>query len=142
MSKAADVTDTLWESAVLQSETPVLVDFWAEWCGPCKAMSPYVDKLADETSGKLKVVKLNTQDNPEVPARYGITAILIVLVIAAFVVVPGLLAARGGTFGRVFRDFGTGRTEPTRKITAAKADPASAAAAPQDQPTAAAAETP
>jgi thioredoxin 1 len=81
MSKAADVTDTLWESAVLQSDTPVLVDFWAEWCGPCKAMSPYVDKLADETSGKLKVVKLNTQDNPEVPARYGITAIPTFLII-------------------------------------------------------------
>ena len=75
MSKAADVTDSLWETAVLQSDTPVLVDFWAEWCGPCKAMSPYVDKLADETSGKLKVVKLNTQDNMEIPARYGVNSI-------------------------------------------------------------------
>ncbi|MCC7011738.1 MAG: thioredoxin [Planctomycetes bacterium] len=75
MSKAADVTDSTWDTAVLQSETPVLVDFWAEWCGPCKAMGPYVDKLADEAAGKLKVVKLNTQDNLEVPGRYGITAI-------------------------------------------------------------------
>ena len=75
MSAALDVTDNTWETAVLQSTTPVLVDFWAEWCGPCKAMSPYVDKLADETSGKLKVVKLNTQDNTEVPSRYGVTAI-------------------------------------------------------------------
>jgi len=75
MSQALDVTDSMWESAVLKSDTPVFVDFWAEWCGPCRAMAPYVDKLAEEFSGKLKVVKLNTQDNNEVPARYGITAI-------------------------------------------------------------------
>ena len=81
MSKALDVTDSMWESTVLQSDTPVLVDFWAEWCGPCKAMGPYVDKLAEEMEGKLKVVKMNTQDNTEVPARYGITAIPTFLVI-------------------------------------------------------------
>jgi thioredoxin 1 len=75
MSQALDVTDSTWESTVLQSETPVLVDFWAEWCGPCRAMGPYVDKLAEEFDGKLKVVKLNTQDNNEVPARYGIISI-------------------------------------------------------------------
>ena len=75
MSNAAEVTDNQWESAVLQSKEPVLVDFWAEWCAPCRAMGPYVDKLAEEYVGKLKVVKLNTQDNPEVPAKYGITAI-------------------------------------------------------------------
>jgi thioredoxin 1 len=75
MSNALDVTDNTWETAVLQSQTPVLVDFWAEWCGPCRAMSPYIDKLAEEYKGKLKVVKLNTQDNTEVPSRYGITAI-------------------------------------------------------------------
>ncbi len=81
MSQALDVTDSTWESTVLQSETPVLVDFWAEWCGPCRAMSPYVDKLAEELDGKLKVVKLNTQDNPEVPARYGIVSIPTFLII-------------------------------------------------------------
>jgi len=75
MSNALDVTDSTWESAVLKSETPVLVDFWAEWCGPCRAMSPFVDQLADEYGSKLKVVKLNTQDNMEVPARYGINSI-------------------------------------------------------------------
>ena len=81
MSNALDVTDSMWESAVLQSETPVLVDFWAEWCGPCRAMSPYVDKLAEELAGKIKVVKLNTQDNNEVPARYGIVSIPTFLII-------------------------------------------------------------
>jgi len=81
MSTAAEVTDNLWESVVLKSEVPVLVDFWAEWCAPCRAMGPFVDKLAEDTEGKLKVVKINTQDNPEVPARYGITAIPTFLVI-------------------------------------------------------------
>jgi thioredoxin 1 len=81
MSNALDVTDTTWDTAVLQSSTPVLVDFWATWCMPCKAMSPYVDKLADEYKSKLKVVKLNTEDNPEVASRYGITAIPTFLII-------------------------------------------------------------
>ena len=75
MSNALDVTDSTWETTVLQSETPVLVDFWAEWCGPCKAMGPLMDKLAEDLGDKIKVVKLNTQDNPEVPGRYGIVSI-------------------------------------------------------------------
>ena len=75
MSNALDVTDSTWEDTVIQSETPVLVDFWAPWCGPCRTMGPYVDKLAEELEGKLKVVKINTQDNTEIPARYGITSI-------------------------------------------------------------------
>jgi len=81
MSQAADVTDNLWESTVLQSDVPVLVDFWAEWCTPCRAMGPYVDKLAAEYAGKLKVVKINTSDNSEVPARYAIHSIPTFLVI-------------------------------------------------------------
>lgn len=75
MSQAAEVTDAQWENTVLQSDTPVFVDFWAEWCAPCRAMGPYVDKLAEEYGQKVKVLKINTQDNPEVPAKYGITAI-------------------------------------------------------------------
>jgi thioredoxin 1 len=94
MSSAAEVTDSLWENVVLQSELPVLVDFWAEWCAPCRAMGPFVDKLAQELDGKLKVVKINTQDNPEVPARYGITAIPTFLVIKGGEVVKQIVGQR------------------------------------------------
>ena len=94
MSSATDVTDSLWENVVLQSEIPVLVDFWAEWCAPCRAMGPYVDKLAEEFDGKLKVVKINTQDNPEVPARYGIRAIPTFLVIKGGEVVKQIVGQR------------------------------------------------
>ena len=75
MSQAAEVTDSQWDSTVLQSETPVFVDFLAPWCAPCKSMGPHIDQLAQEYDGRLKVVKLNTQDNTEVAAKYGITAI-------------------------------------------------------------------
>ncbi len=94
MSNAAEVTDAQWESAVLKSETPVLVDFWAEWCAPCRAMGPYVDKLAEEYAGKLKVMKINTQDNTEVPSRYGITAIPTFLLIKGGEVVKQMVGSQ------------------------------------------------
>jgi len=94
MSTAADVTDAQWESTVLQSTEPVFVDFWAEWCAPCRAMSPAVDRLADEFDSKLKVLKINTSDNPEVPARYGITAIPTFLIIKGGEVVKQLVGSQ------------------------------------------------
>jgi thioredoxin 1 len=94
MSNAAEVTDSQWESTVLQSDIPVLVDFWAEWCAPCRAMGPYVDKLAEDYAGKLSVLKLNTQDNTEVPAKYGITAIPTFLVIKGGEVVKQMVGSQ------------------------------------------------
>src|SRR3989338_5422834 len=69
------LTDQNFKNEVLQSKTPVLVDFWAEWCGPCKMVAPVVEKIAGEYSGKLKVGKLNVDDNSEIPTQYGVQSI-------------------------------------------------------------------
>lgn len=72
---AAQVTDTNFDSEVLKSDIPVMIDFWAEWCGPCKQLAPAVDELASELEGKVKVVKMNIDDNPNAPSNYGVRAI-------------------------------------------------------------------
>ncbi|MDC8446543.1 MAG: thioredoxin TrxA [Nitrosomonas sp.] len=69
------VTDENFEAEVLQSSLPVLVDYWAEWCGPCRAIAPILDEIASEYEGKLKVAKLNIDDNEVTPAKYGIRGI-------------------------------------------------------------------
>ena len=80
----SDTTDGSFKSDVLDSDNPVLVDFWATWCGPCRALAPHVEAVAHEFSGKLKVVKLDIDTNPQTPAKYGIRG------------VPTLLLFKGG----------------------------------------------
>ena len=84
MTKPQDVSDNEWDSEVLSNDTPVLVDFWAPWCGPCKMVAPVVDELAEEYDGKVKFVKLNTDDNIETASKYGIRSI------------PTLMVFKGG----------------------------------------------
>jgi thioredoxin 1 len=73
--KIVHVTDDDFESEVLQSSEPVLVDYWAEWCGPCKMIAPVLDEIAGEYEGRVKIAKLNIDDNPNTPPRYGIRGI-------------------------------------------------------------------
>jgi thioredoxin 1 len=73
--KIVHVTDDSFENEVLHATAPVLVDYWAEWCGPCKMIAPVLDEIADEYDGRIKIAKLNIDDNPNTPPRYGIRGI-------------------------------------------------------------------
>jgi len=79
-----EVTDASFEQEVLKSEAPVLIDFWAPWCGPCKAIAPIVDELASAYSGKVKITKMNIDQNAATPSRFGVRGI------------PTLLVFKGG----------------------------------------------
>ena len=75
MSNVGEVTDATFEAEVLKSSLPVLVDFWAPWCGPCRAVAPVVDEIANDYNGKLKVLKINTDENPKTAQSYRISGI-------------------------------------------------------------------
>lgn len=83
MSSVTAVTDATFQQEVLSNELPVLVDFWAPWCGPCRIVAPIVDELATQYKGQVKVVKLNTDDNPDIASHYGIRSIPTLLLFKA-----------------------------------------------------------
>jgi len=75
MSNAQSVTDNDFDKEVLKASGPVLVDFWAEWCGPCRSLAPALDALATEKNGKIKVVKVNVDESPNAPSQFGVRSI-------------------------------------------------------------------
>ncbi len=80
MAKPQEITDTEFEQEVLKADLPVVVDFWAEWCGPCHQIAPILERLAEEYDGKIKFVKVDTEENLETPSSYGILSLPTLLV--------------------------------------------------------------
>jgi thioredoxin 1 len=94
MSSATDVTDANFEELVLNSKDTIMVDFWAEWCGPCRAVGPILDQIASENSDKIKIVKLNVDDNPQMAMKYQITSIPAMKVFRGGEVVKTVIGAK------------------------------------------------
>lgn len=80
MGKALQITDATFDSEVLKSSTPVLVDFWAEWCGPCRMIGPIVEEMAGEYEGKAKITKVDVDSNPQISMKFGIRSIPTLLI--------------------------------------------------------------
>ena len=85
MGNVSEVSDVTFDQEVLKASVPVLIDFWAPWCGPCKAIAPVVEELAGEYTGRVKIVKMNVDDNPQTPSKYGVRGI------------PNLILFKGGS---------------------------------------------
>jgi thioredoxin 1 len=94
MSSAKNVTDATFADEVLNSKDTIMVDFWAEWCGPCRAVSPILDAIAQENPDKLKIVKLNVDDNPQMAMKYQITSIPAMKVFRGGEVVKTVIGAK------------------------------------------------
>jgi thioredoxin 1 len=94
MADTLEVTDETFEAEILQSDKPAVVDFWAEWCGPCRAISPILQQLSEEYGDRLKITKLNIDESPRTPGDYGVRAIPTVLAFHNGQVVEQLVGAR------------------------------------------------
>ncbi|HAO92544.1 MAG: thioredoxin [Deltaproteobacteria bacterium GWC2_56_8] len=88
-----NVTDSTFDSMVLKSEVPALVDFWASWCAPCRAIAPIVEEMATEYTGKIRVAKMNVDDNPATPGRYGVRGIPTLILFKGGKVIDQLVGA-------------------------------------------------
>ncbi len=94
MAKPQEITDTEFEQEVLKADLPVVVDFWAEWCGPCKIVSPILERLAEEYDGKIKFVKVDTEENFETPSTDGILSLPTLLVFKEGQQIERIIGAR------------------------------------------------
>ena len=94
-AKVVELTTESFQGTVLDSDRPVLVDFWAEWCGPCKMIAPILDQIAEEQAGKIKIAKLNVDDNPDIARRFDVMSIPTLIVFQDGQPVKRLVGAKG-----------------------------------------------